>query len=171
MNRKFGKIIGDGQLEYAPDVLVLDGHTILGPKAVHYEKAGYVEVQANRMPSEDAGEGKHWERTGKWLMWEPWDIADNAYIYPEYKAVDNPPPPPRVFSKMKCVAALMKANVWDTVKGWIENAGLYDLYLAAQDFKEDNEYFVQGRTQLQEVLGWSDEQIEAVLATCIADGW
>lgn len=64
--------------------------------------------------------------------------------------------PPRTFSKLKCIEALMKEGVWSEVKKWIEDSGLYDLYLAAQDFKEDNEYFVIGKTQLQQKLGWDD---------------
>ena len=35
---------------------------------------------------------------------------------------------------------------------------------AAQDFAEDDEYFTRGRAALQAALGWTDEQVEAVLA-------
>ena len=77
---------------------------------------------------------------------------------------------PRVFSKLKVVAALMEAGVWAQVKAWIESNGLYDLYLAAQNFAEDNEYFAQGRTALQTALGWTDEQVEAVLAASVQGG-
>lgn len=74
---------------------------------------------------------------------------------------------PRRFSKLKVVAALTQAGVWPQVKTWIEQNGLYDLYLAAQDFAEDNTYFNTGKAQLQAALGWSDEQIEALLKECI----
>ena len=75
---------------------------------------------------------------------------------------------PRAFSKLKIVAALMNAGVWPQVKAYIEQAGLYDLYLAAQIFTEDNEYFASGKTQLQTALGWTDEQVEAVLSASVA---
>ena len=81
----------------------------------------------------------------------------------QWTLVDAPPPPPRTFSKLRIVAALTKAGVWSQVKAYIEQAGLYDLYLAAQDFAEDNEYFTQGKTALQSALGWTDEQVEAIL--------
>lgn len=81
-----------------------------------------------------------------------------------YRIDDAPQRPPRTFSKLKVVTALTQAGVWPQVKAWIEQAGLYDLYLAAQDFAEDNEYFTQGRAALQTALGWTDEQVEAVLA-------
>lgn len=70
---------------------------------------------------------------------------------------------PRTFSKLKIVAALMEAGVWPQVKAFIEQQGLYDLYLAAQDFSEDNAYFIQGKAALQQSLGWTDEQVEAIL--------
>ena len=76
---------------------------------------------------------------------------------------------PRTFSKMKVVAALTEEGVWEDVKAWIEGAGLYDIYLAAQDFAEDNEHFAQGKAQLQAALGWSDERVEALLAQCVTD--
>ena len=76
---------------------------------------------------------------------------------------------PRTFSKMKVVAALAEEGVWEDVKAWIEGSGLYDIYLAAQDFAEDNEHFAQGKAQLQAALGWSDERVEALLARCVAD--
>ena len=82
---------------------------------------------------------------------------------PAWELADVPPPPPRVFSKLRVVAALMDAGVWAQVKAWMEQNGLYDLYLAANEFAEDNAYFVTGRTQLQSALCWTDEQVEAVL--------
>ena len=78
-------------------------------------------------------------------------------------------PPVPVYSKMKCVAALTAAGVWTQVKAWIEEAGLYDLYLAAQDFRDDNEYFRQGLAALKAQLGWSDDQVEAILAASVAE--
>ena len=85
----------------------------------------------------------------------------------KWRYEDAPPPPPRQFSKLKIVAALMGVGVWDAVKQYITDAGLYDLYIAAQDFAEDNEYFTQGKTALQAQLGWTDEQVEAVLAQAV----
>lgn len=76
---------------------------------------------------------------------------------------------PRTFSKLKCVEALMDEGVWTEVKKWIEDNGLYDLYLAAQEFSEDNKHFVIGKTQLQQKLGWDDDKIESVLSKCIAN--
>lgn len=88
---------------------------------------------------------------------------ENNKVVAEYEYVDEPPKV-RTFSKLKILAALIQAEVWPQVKTFIQEAGLYDLYLAAQDFKEDNEYFTEGKTALQSLLGWTDEQVEAILA-------
>lgn len=102
-----------------------------------------------------------------------YDPADCGREYVEtgepVDTMDRDPSAPRVFSKLKLEAALMEAGVWAQVKAWIEVNGLYDLYLAAQEFAEDNEYFATGRTALQSALGWTDEQVEALLAKCVKE--
>ena len=159
MNRNFAKPRADMTPEFAPDVLVIDGRKVYGPKAVHCRIAGYLPLIDERPM--DPPEGKHYERTGKI---EPDGASGYRWVY---MLVDNPPPAPRTFSKLKVVAALTSAGVWPQVKAWIEQAGLYDLYLAAQDFAEDNEYFAQGLAALKPVVGWTDEQVEELLAQCV----
>ena len=78
-------------------------------------------------------------------------------------------PIPRTFSKLKIVAQLTAADVWPAVKEYLISNDLYDLYLAAQDFAEDNPFFEQGKNALQEALGWTDEQVEQILANAILD--
>ena len=99
-----------------------------------------------------------------------YDPADCGREYVEtgepVDTMDRNPSAPRVFSKLKVVTALTKAGVWAQVKAWIEENGLYDLYLAAQEFAEDNEYFDRGLTALKPVVGWTDEQVEALLEEC-----
>lgn len=106
---------------------------------------------------------------GKVAVPDGWEARDGAWRR-TYRHEDAPPAPPRVFSKLKVVAALMDVGVWPKVKAWIEEAGLYDIYLAAQDFAEDNEYFAQGLAALKPVAGWTDEQVEALLAQCVKEG-
>jgi hypothetical protein len=43
------------------------------------------------------------------------------------------------------------------------------LYLAAQDFREDNEFFIQGKSELQRLSGRKAEEIESILSQCVAD--
>ena len=105
-------------------------------------------------------------REGKVAVLDGYALANGAWV-PQFRYEDAPPPPPRIFSKLKMVSALTSAGVWPQVKQFIINADLYDLYLAAQEFSEDNEYFVRGKNALQQSLAWTDEQVEAVLAQSV----
>ncbi len=75
----------------------------------------------------------------------------------------------RVLSKLKIVVALTEMGVWQQVKAYIEQQGLYDLYLAAQVFSEADPHFKQGLAALQTALKLTDEQVENILRNCIAD--
>lgn len=83
MNRNFAKPREDMTPEFAPDAVVIDGRTILAPKAVHYAKVGYMPLRDER-PT-DAPDGKHWERQAT-------IEADGDGYRWGYALVDNPPP-------------------------------------------------------------------------------
>ena len=87
----------------------------------------------------------------------------------KWRIEEVPPPPPRTFSKMKVIVALMEMGIWLTARDYIVSANLYDLFLAAQDFKEDDKYFKEGLESLKAKLNLTDEQIEQVLAASVAD--
>ena len=76
---------------------------------------------------------------------------------------------PRVFSKLKLVVALRTAGAWTQVKDWLEENDYWDLFTAAQTFREDYPAFSSGFQALRQLLGWSAEQAEAVLAASEAD--
>lgn len=159
MNRNYGKL-ENGRLVYF-DGTLRDGDTyIVAPTAADFRRFGWLPIVDER-PTDPAPDGYHYAPTG-------WNEAEGA-IRRVYALVEDPPPHPRVFSKLKVVAALTREGVWPQVKAWIEEAGLYDLYLAAQDFAEDNEYFTSGRAALAAALSWSDEQVEALLSECTAE--
>ena len=46
--------------------------------------------------------------------------------------------PPRTFSKLRLSNALMTRNLWPAVRDWLDATGYYDLFVAAQDFREDH---------------------------------
>ena len=126
---------------------------------------GYAAVGAYPLASDDIPPVAP---AGKVVVHDGYELAGGEW-HARYRIEDAPPKPPRIFSKLKVVAALTKAGVWPQVKAWIEQAGLYDLYLAAQEFAEDNDYFDQGLTALKPVVCWTDEQVEALLAECVKD--
>ena len=74
---------------------------------------------------------------------------------------------PRVFSKMKLVAALMALGYWTKVKAYIEAQGLTDLYLAANVIAEDNPYFQASLSQLSSALSCSPDLVNQVLSSSV----
>lgn len=159
----YGTII-DNKLHHAPRAFMLRGAMVTNPKAEHFAalneeraKQGlplYYPISDDPAPTPPEG---------KVVRFNGYAVVA-GWIAPQYSFEDAPPPPPRTFSKLRIVAALTKAGVWESVKQVLIELGLYDLFLAAQDFRTDNEYFDQGKTALQTALGWTDAQAEAVLA-------
>ena len=165
----YGTVI-DNRLQLAPRAFMLHGAMITNPKAEHFaalnaerEKQGlppYLEV-VDTPPQTDAA---HYAVATGWELHEPYDIEDERCWKRVYEVRELPPPPPRTFSKYKLVGALMQAQVWPQVKEWIESVpGAYDLYLAAEDISEDEPLLAQGIAAVKQLLGWTDEQVEAVL--------
>lgn len=163
MNRNFAKPREDMTPEFAPDVLVINGRKVYNPKAVHCKIAGYKPLSPD-WPV-DPPEGKHYERTG---TIEP-DGAD-GYRW-AYRLVDDPPPPPRVFETADLVEALMEEGVWETARAWIVEQGMLDLVLATKEFDENNQNFQAGKAALQAELGWTDAEVEELLAKCVKEGY
>ena len=161
MNRNFAKPREDMTPEYAPDVLEINGRKVYNPKAVHCKIAGYLPLSPDYPV--DPPQGKHYQRTDKI---EP-DGAGYRWVY---RLVDDPPPPPRVFETADLVEALMEEGVWETARSWIVEQGMLDLVLATKEFDETNENFQAGRAALQEALGWTDEEVEELLAKCVKEG-
>ena len=60
--------------------------------------------------------------------------------------------------------------MWGSAKQLLIDRGFYDLFLAAQDFRSDNEYFKNGKAALQTALGWTDADVEEVLAASVKEG-
>ena len=134
-----------------------DGRTIVNPTAEQYATLRDAYPKGEDAPMPDPQDGKVVEYGG-------YALGESDHLWhKQWVLVDAPPPPLRTFSKLRIVASLTTAGVWDAVKQLLIERGFYDLFLAAQDFRSDNEYFAQGKTALQSALGWTDEQVEDVL--------
>ena len=57
----------------------------------------------------------------------------------------------------------MAHEVWPQCRAWIEEQGLLDLVFTTPTFADDLPNFVAARQGLQQLLGWSDAQVEALL--------
>ena len=158
MNKNYGKL-ADGEVEYAPAKITTDdGSVISNPSAETYLAAGWKRI----IDDPPAAEPGHTVQVSGWD-----ETADS--IVRIYKQVPDEPQPAkaRVFSKLKLVAALKAADKWVLVKTWIEERGWWDYYLAAQNFREDNEMFAEALAEVKRYAGMSDEDAEAILKNCI----
>ena len=158
MNRNYGKLVA-GEVEFAPAKITKDdGTVVMSPSAETYLAAGWKRIVDD--PPE-AQEGCSVEVSG-------WDeTADSIVRIYKQVPVEPSPAKPRVFSKLKLVSALKAADKWVLVKTWIEERGLWDYYLAAQNFREDNEMFSNAVVAIKEYARMSDEDVEAILKNCI----
>ena len=164
----YGTLI-DNRLHLAPRAFMLHSAMVTNPKAEHFaalnverEKKGlplYYPISNDPAPTPP---------DGKVVRFDGYAVV-SGWITPQYSFVDAQPPPPRTFSKLRIVAALTTAGVWDSVKQLLIERGLYDLFLAAQDFREDDPDFAAGKAALKAQLGWTDEKVEAILAACILE--
>ena len=185
MNTKYGRL-SNGRFEYAPNALATADGVKMNPGEASYLAAGWKKVE-DVPPAPDEGctvEPSGWTETDTALTRVYKQISMPAPDTPPGDGGgdnpsggpgggDTPPAPPpvgkRIFSKLKLVAALKATDKWVLVKTWLEEKAYYDYYLAAQDFAEDNDLFIEGRNAIQGYLGVSDEYVESILSKCVAD--
>ena len=72
--------------------------------------------------------------------------------------------PPRTFSKLRLINALMSRNLWSAVRDWLDTSGYYDIFHAAQDFREDHPQFTAGLNAAKSRFGLSDANVATILA-------
>ena len=163
MNKNFAKPREDMTPEFAPDVLEINGRKVYGPKAVHCKIAGYLPLSPDYPV--DPPEGRHYERTDK--------IEPNGDGYRwVYVLVDNPPPPPRRWTRLSIKTALAQAGMLDAARQFLsasEIATGYTAWEALTDCDYIEEFYggeeawnalLDGAAQ---ALGKTREEIDAFL--------
>lgn len=113
MNRNFAKPREDMTPEFAPDILEINGRKVYYPKAVHCKIAGYLPL-SHDWPV-DPPEGKHYDRTDKIER-----DGDGGYRW-VYVLVDNPPPPPRRWTRLDILTALGESDMFDAAVAYLNS--------------------------------------------------
>lgn len=135
MNMGFAKPREDMTPEFAPDVLEINGRNVYNPKAVHCKIAGYLPLSP-AYPDDPAPEGKHYERTGK--------IEPNGDGYRwAYMLVDDPPAPPRRWTRLSIKTALAQAGMLDAAKAFLSATEIATGYTAWEALT-DCDYIEEG---------------------------
>ena len=151
MNHNYAKLSG-GKLQYAPSTLTTPNGIIMNPKRLSYLQAGwkFLDLQA---PAE-APEGKEYVISGY--------TETSTDIRAVYKLVPLNPPP-CAYSKLRLIMALSKRNLWQQVRDWLTETDLYDLFLAANDFREDHPKFAAALTAAQARFHLTQSETAAIL--------
>ena len=158
MNPSYGKLV-NGAIIHAPTSLNTPSGVIMNPKRLSYLQAGwkFLDLQP---PVDPPPEGKEYRISG---------YTETATdIRPIFKLVPVVSPP-RTFSKLRLINALMSRNLWPAVRDWLDAAGYYDLFVAAQDIREDHPDFIAALSAAQERFGITRDEIAALLSECVAD--
>lgn len=163
LNRNYCKPDAEMKPVYAPAVFRYNGVDYWHPEKEDYALVGYLPLSPDKPV--DPPQGKHYERTDK-IEANGADGYRWAYIL-----VDDPPPPPRTFVTADLVEALEEEGLWEQAKAWIVEHGKLDLVYTTAEFDENNENFQAGKTALQTALGWTDGQVEELLAKCVKEGY
>ena len=159
----YGTVV-DNKLHPAPRAFMLHGAMVTNPKAEHFAALNEERATQGLPPYLEFIDKPPATTEGFSAVPTEWQQADGKWVR-VYEVRELPPPPPRTFSKYKLVAALMQAQVWPQVKEWLlAQDGAYDLYLAAEDISEDEQLLKDGIGEMKKLLGWTDEQVETVLA-------
>lgn len=148
-------------LSPAPRAVRTPQGIVCNPTAEQYAAIGAYPLAADPTPTPPEG---------KVAIPDGYELRDSAW-HRVYRYEDAPPPPPRTFSKYRLVRALQTEGVWLQVKEWLQSQeGAWDLYLAAEDISEDEPLLAQGIAAVKQLLGWTDEQVAAVLDAAAIGG-
>lgn len=147
----------------------VEKRTVIHPKKADILLAGYKHLYDTQPGVHE--EGKHWEYTGR--------IADSDTFWRwEYVLVDDPPPAPRVFSKIDLEAAVFKRGLLAKLDAFVDaqtitnktgdTMPLRRAYNTAQTFREDHPLFAPYLEAAKQALGVDDETAEAILSEAVA---
>lgn len=141
------------------------------PTAEDKALMGYLPLSPD-YPVDPAPDGQHWERTDK--------IEPNGDGYKwVYTLVDNPPPPPRRWTRLSIKTALATAGILPPVYGFLQTVEIANGYMAWEALS-DCDYVEEGYPNAEawnalldgaaQALGKTREEIDAFLASIPTEG-
>jgi len=154
-----------------PRSAIIDGRYVTGELPEPYlNSQGWYRLE--NTPAPETQEGYHAEPR------YAYDSDETpTRIVQTWEAVQDTPPPPRVFSKLKLKMALAKAGLLQqflaVLQGveLIEGSGYMasDAFADAVNLSEANDGFKAAVKEAKKALGVTDEQVEAILAASVAE--
>ena len=156
----------------APRQAVIDGRYVTGELPEPYlNSQGWYRLETT--PAPETQDGYHAEQR------YAYDSDETpTRIVQSWEVVQDAPPPPRVFSKLKLKMALAQAGLLQQFLTVLQGVELVECsgYMASDAFadavnlSEANDGFKAAVKAAKNALGVTDEQIEAILEASVADG-
>lgn len=166
MKNPYAKYISETAIDRAlPRHATWNGRTVSGDITAIPglpESLGYLPLEETPVP-ETVREGCHWEARYAYD-----DAGTPTRIVQSWVEVENPPAPPREFSKRKLYRALATAGVWNETKAYMENAGCWEDWEYATTLEENDPLLVAAIDALKTQLSLSTQQVEEILANSVA---
>lgn len=144
-----------------------------GKMRVHLSPAEWAALGAyprndDYYPSDDPPEGKQWQQSTGWTL------RDGSWCA-NFEPIDIPPPPPRVFSKLRLYGALAEAGLWERFEAWLKTQTIcgrngWTAFSLAQNITDDHPLFGPIFSAAKEALGMDDATAEAMLAAAEEGG-
>lgn len=165
----YGTLI-DNQLHPAPRAFMLHGAMVTNPKADNFAALNEERAKQGLPPYLPVVDERPATDAAHYAVPTGWS-EQGGEIVRQYEVRELPPPPPRTFDKYRLVDALITAGVWDHVETWLKETPYAWLRVQmAPDISEDEPLLAKGIAAVKELLGWTDEQVEEVLAASVKGG-
>ena len=161
----YAKLISETAIDRNPPrSAVIDGRFVCGSLPRDYlATLGYYPLTETDAPA--PADGCHVE---------PRYALDGGEIVKGWVQVEDPPPPPRTFSKIKLKGAIAEAGLLDEFKAMLEQVEVKPGYTAAEAFAdavtldEDHPDFKDAVARAQRELGIPTELVKRILAASVA---
>lgn len=169
MNRKYGKIISQKNVEYAPNQITVNGVVYSNPTREQYLAGGWKSVIDEKLPPKDG----YYSELVRWTEQDETITAE--YEYREITPVEND----FNVSKLKLYVALSQANLWSALTGWMNDMNVtlssgepincLEAYKEAQFLNTGDPmfkpYLALAKEHFKEYI--SPEDIDRILSACI----
>lgn len=173
-HRAFGRIADTNavSITYAPSALVIDG--VYTGEALLTTNDYWNAAWRSLVDVPQQTDSNHYAVAVGWANREA------HWLDRVYEVRENPPPPPRKFSKLKIYGAIISlpdangTSAWEKVKAWLEAKTISGVngwmaFQLAQEISEDHPLFAVLADEARQLLGLTQEQFDALLNQCILE--
>ena len=136
VNRNYCKPDADMKPIFAPAAFRVNGKDYWHPEKEDFALVGYLPLVDELPPDFETPDGQHYERTGE-------IIRDGDCYKWVYVLVDNPPPPPRRWTRLSIKTALATAGMLDAARQFLSSTEIATGYTAWEALT-DCDYIEEG---------------------------